>query len=276
MKIVIGANGRLGSAICAALGSRDTLAPNRAIYENWWQPGMEATIGAYLDRVNSPVECILVAAGVIDPRASAIDHERINFHLPRQILRAAAPRRIRVVTFGTMMEVISSGVPRSAYVASKLALANEVQATRPNALHVRINTLYGGSLPPPHMFIGQMLDAIIARSRFLMSPGNQMREYHHVDDEAKAIIALISSTHSGAIDLNHGAPVTLAELARRTFEALGIPELLQIGALPAPVNERLDLEFVRHPTLRDCHFRDVLSAMPVYMRECLAVSQSRL
>lgn len=276
MKMVLGASGRLGSAICAALGAHDTVAPVRAIYEDWWQPGMEVAIGAFLDRLNSPIDCIFVAAGVIDPRASALDHERVNLSLPRQILRAAAPRRIRVVTFGTMMEVISRGTPVSNYVASKLALAEEVQAMRQDALHVRINTLYGGAAPTPHMFTGQMVEALIKRTPFRMSPGNQVREYHHIDDEAQAVIALGSSTKSGVIDLNHGAPVTLARLAHCTFEALDALDLLQIGALPTPANERLDLEYVRPPVLRKCHFRDVLTAMPVYMRECIAASRFKL
>lgn len=275
MKLVVGARGRLGSAICAALRADHTIAPSRPVYENWWQPGAEAAIGAFLDQQDSPIECIFVAAGVIDPAASPLDHERVNFQLPRQILRAASARHIRVVTFGTMMEVISHGMPASPYVASKLALAAELQAMRQNALHVRVNTLYGGPLPAPHMFIGQMVESLVTRSPFRMSPGTQLREYHFVEDEAQAIVTLGSSPHSGVFDLHHGSPVTLAELAHRTFEGLDALDLLQIGALPAPVNERVDLEYVRHPTLRECKFRDVLTALPAYVRECLAVSRPR-
>ncbi len=44
MKLVVGAHGRLGSAIRASLGANDTIAPARPIYESWWQPDSEAAI----------------------------------------------------------------------------------------------------------------------------------------------------------------------------------------------------------------------------------------
>lgn len=273
MKVVLGASGRLGSAICAALGDGEFVAPARSVYENWWQPDAESAIGALLDRQASAVDCIFVAAGVIDPRAPDAEHECVNLQLPRQVLRAAAPRRIRVVTFGTMMEIISLRAETSAYVGSKLALAREVLAAKQNVLHIRINTLYGGPKPSPHMFVGQMVDALISRSPFRMSPGLQLREYHHVDDDARAIIALGASTQQGVFDLHHGAPVSLAELARHTFQALGSAELLQVGALPAPANERFDINYTRSPLLQDFHFRDALDALPKHVRECVAASR---
>lgn len=274
MKIVVGANGRLGTAICTALGAGEVIAPARSIYVDWWQPGMDKEIGAYLDKLDVPIECIFIAAGIIDPEVPALIHEQVNFHLPRHILSAAEPRGIRVITFGTMMEVISEAKQVSAYIASKCALAQHVQDGSLNALHVRVNTLYGGGAPTPRMFTGQMVAALATRSPFRMSPGNQLREYHHVDDEAQAILALASSSHRGVLNLNHGAPITLADLAHRTFEAFGALNLLCLGALPAPKNERFDVEYNRDPTLREFSFRDALVAMPLYVRECLAASGS--
>jgi nucleoside-diphosphate-sugar epimerase len=272
VKLVIGGSGRLGKALCAALGPHNTLAPARAVYENWWQPGMDATIEAFLTRAPQPIDCIFIAAGIIDSRASAADHERVNFRLPEQILRAAARCHIRVVTLGTMMELISCGEPPSAYAASKRALARQVQTLRQDALHIRINTVYGTVPPAPYMFAGLMLKALVTHSPFLMSPGNQMREYHHIDDEVQAIIALAASAQAGVINLNHGAPITMAALAHRTFEALDALDLLRIGALPAPTNERFDLEYVRPFLLNGLNFRDALTAMPSYMRECVSAS----
>lgn len=275
MKLIVGAQGRLGRAICAALPDSDTVAPVRHVYENWWQSDAVSDIEAFLEGLGSPPECIFVTAGLIDPTATALAHARVNFHLPQNILRAASRQQIRVVTFGTMMEVLADARTASPYLASKLSLATEVRSMHPHALHVRVNTLYGGNAhPAPHMFAGQMLEAIRTRSPFRMSPGVQLREYHHVDDEAEAILALGASSNAGVIELHHGAPVTLAELAYSTFSAFDALDLLHIGALPAPDNERADLEYVRNPALDGCSFRDVLTAMPAYMRQCLVASQS--
>jgi nucleoside-diphosphate-sugar epimerase len=268
MKLVLGAKGRLGSALCSQFAIEGVIAPDRSVYETWWQPGSEAAITQYLQTQGSSVDAIFVAAGIIDPSAPAADHERVNCLLPQRVIRAAEPLGIRVTTFGTVMEVLADHNP-SRYVASKIALSNLVeQWARAGAsvMHLRIHTLYGGRPPAEFMFTGQMLCALRTHQPFLMSPGLQLREYHHLDDEGPAIAALEASGTRGVVELNHGDSVPLAEIAESTFRLLGAAHLLRIGALPMPANEKLGVRFTRPALLTGHVFRDVRLAMADYLR----------
>jgi nucleoside-diphosphate-sugar epimerase len=268
MKLVLGAKGRLGTSLCSQFAAEGVIAPDRSVYETWWQRGSEAVITKYLQMHCSSVDAIFVTAGIIDPLAPATDHERVNCLLPQQVVQAAEPLGIRVITFGTVMETLAHNNP-SRYVASKVALANFVeQRARAGSgvMHVRIHTLYGGRPPAEFMFAGQMLRALRTQQPFLMSPGLQLREYHHLDDEGPAIAALEASDACGVIELNHGNSVPLAEIAESTFRLLGATHLLRIGALPMPVGENLGVRFTRPALLAGHVFRDVRLAMADYLR----------
>jgi nucleoside-diphosphate-sugar epimerase len=273
MKLILGAKGRLGQALCSALGADEFVAPAREVYAPWWQAGMTASIGRYLDIQAPAIDTIFIAAGLIDPQVPALEHHRVNLLMPQHVIEAAMPRGIRVLTLGTMMEVLSKEIPAEGYVASKAALAAHVgliAEAHANVLHVRIHTLYGGGMPSPFMFAGQMLNALTRREPFAMSPGTQLREYHHVDDEAAALCMLAASKLAGVVDLNHGDAISLAELARTTFAAFGCTHLLEIGALPAPDNEHPSSPQIPTPGLPTRMFRDVRSAMIDYLEGCLS------
>ena len=276
MNLVLGARGRLGAALCRALGNTSAaervLAPARASYEGWWAPDSGAAITAFMQRQPQPVRTVFVAAGVVDPQAPDEAHARVNLLLPQQLIQACVPLGIRVVSFGSTMETLLREAPDQGYAASKIALGHFVAQQAQHhglALHLRLHTLYGGGPPAPFMFAGQMLQALRSRTAFRMSPGTQLREYHHVDDEAPAILRLAASPERGVLALNHGAAMSLAELARCTFAAFDALDLLQIGALPAPANERTGLRFERTPLLMTHPFRDVRSALADDLRTYL-------
>lgn len=272
MKLVLGARGRLGTALCNGLPDAAVLAPVRATYEDWWREDASASIRDYLLTQHEAVDTIFVAAGVLDPKASAEAHHRVNFLLPTQVMRAAASLGIRVLSFGSMMEALVHERPAAGYTASKMALGEQVAAWARegrHVLHVRLHTLYGGGPPSPFMFAGQMLDALRHRTPFRMSPGTQLREYHHLDDEVPAILWLAASTLDGLVQLDHGDPVSLAELARSTFAAFDALPLLQVGALPAPIHETPGTCAPRLAQLASYPFRDAREALAPSLRPWL-------
>jgi nucleoside-diphosphate-sugar epimerase len=178
---------------------------------------------------------------------------------------------LRTVTFGTIMERLAGDTSANAYVASKVQLGNFVagfSAGQVSPLHIRIHTLYGGGPPDDFMFLGQMLHALVSGSGFSMSPGVQLREYHHIDDEIIAISRLVEAGNCGVMDLNHGAPVRLKELASHVFEQFDRRELLNIGALPGPAADNYETLFERTPLLKGLVFRDTLPAIVEYLRSC--------
>jgi nucleoside-diphosphate-sugar epimerase len=115
-------------------------------------------------------------------------------------------------------------------------------------MHLRGHTFYGGA-PAPHLFLGQMYESLREGSPLRMSAGRQLREYAHVEDVATSIVALLGRdwARPETIDLSTGEPVRLSDLARAVFRAFDREELLQVGALPTPAGENLDLRFPRSP-----------------------------
>ena len=118
------------------------------------------------------------------------------------------------------------------------------------------------------MFLGQILKAIQYRKEFKMTSGRQLREYHHIDDEVLAIYKLVDSEVSGIIELSHGSPVMLKDLAKYIFTAYESSQLLKIGVLDEPEFDNYKLLFERPSVLNGFYFRDTLPSVIEYLRTC--------
>lgn len=64
------------------------------------------------------------------------------------------------------------------------------------------------------------------------SAGTQVQDIMDVRDLGEAFAALVAAPATGAVNLGSGHGTTIAEVARRTAEICGRPELLRLGALP--------------------------------------------
>lgn len=271
MNFVLGARGRLGHAIASSLSTSQVKTPNRSVYTEWWHDGAADDVSRYFERCANSEGVVYVAAGIIDPKKPVDHHDQVNFLLAKNVVLGASKLGLKVVTFGTVMEKIVGEKSVNPYFSSKVKLGNFVEdfCTKSSlALHIRIHTLFGGGRPDEFMFLGQIFNAIRSHVQFKMSPGMQLREYHYIDDEVVAIYKLVDSGVSGAIELSHGAPVTLRDLAKYIFAAYKCPELLKIGALPEPVNDNHGLLFERPPALCDVVFRDTFPAVVEYLCSC--------
>lgn len=274
MNIVMGSRGRLGRALVASFAPGKVVTPDRAVYADWWKEGAADEVAAYLADQAGAVDALYLAAGVIDPRCAAEDHDRVNYRLARNVIEGATRVGIRVVTFGTIMEVLLGERSSNPYIASKTRLGNFVQNlanTCGTALHIRVHTLYGGGPPDTFMFLGQMYRAIAEQRPFAMTSGEQLREYHHIEDEVTAISLLVASDARGVVNLNHGAPVTLKSLATYVFECFGCQELLQIGGLCSPEAENYGVSFERASELTSIRFRETLPSVAEYLRAHLSL-----
>lgn len=65
-----------------------------------------------------------------------------------------------------------------------------------------------------------------------VTPGEQVRDYLHVEDVASAIWRVATSDLTGAVNIASGEPVTIAEIAMRVGRLLGRPDLVRLGAIP--------------------------------------------
>jgi nucleoside-diphosphate-sugar epimerase len=266
MMVILGGEGRLGRALAAAYPA--VLRLPRAAYADWWQAGSADEVTRFLTPYADQSPTVMVAAGLLDPRLGADELARVNVALPSNVIEGAARLGIKVITFGTVMETLLAR--QNAYVQSKTALGDHVAAEAArgkSALHIRLHTLYGGGPPSPFMFLGQVLDALQHRTPFAMTQGRQLREYHHVDDDAAAIKLLAAADLHGVVDLSHGAPVSLRALATHLFNAFDAPQLLGVGQLPEPAEENFSTHFKPHPLLTPSLFRDSLHGAATYLMQ---------
>jgi nucleoside-diphosphate-sugar epimerase len=266
---IIGGKGRVGQALAREYADVDAevVVPDRAIYQDWAREGAECAISRYFGRDQRASDSILfVTSGLLDPRLPSESLLAVNYHLPRNLLSAVLPLGMQVVTFGTVMEAMPTAA--NAYIDSKRRLREYVESVRDRgaATHIQIHTLYGMGSPTPFMFLGQMLAALRLGEPFRMTSGRQLREYHHVADDARAIRWLVESASTGTIALSHGRPVTLRQIADAVFEGLGKSELLKAGTLPDPAEENYETIFKPLAFSREVEFRESLSAIVDYMK----------
>jgi nucleoside-diphosphate-sugar epimerase len=270
MMYVIGARGRLGRTICSSRSADEIVALARTVYEDWWRADAIEPISRFFGAA-APGSTVLVAAGLLDPALPEAEHWRVNVELPTRIIEGACAAGMRVVTFGTVMERLVEHP--NAYVSAKARLGR-FAARRAEAgdsvMHLQIHTLYGGGDPAPFMFLGQLCSALREDRPFEMSPGRQLREYHHVDDDVAALLALIEAGTTGVASLSHGAPTTLRELASHVFATLGREHLLRIGARPEPPDDNYATVLQRPSALDRIDFRPALPGVAAYVRTVLS------
>ncbi|WP_322015061.1 NAD-dependent epimerase/dehydratase family protein [Paraburkholderia sp. J12] len=266
---LIGGRGRLGQALAREYANDEVVALDRTVYEVWSREGAAGQVARYFDRLPSDT-LIFVTSGLLDPRLPEEALLGVNYFLPKHVIDAVSPLGMRVITFGTAMEALSRA--NNPYIESKRRLSryiNDSVSAGGAGLHLQIHTLYGEGEPTPFMFLGQILAAIRQREVFRMTSGRQLREYHHLADDARAIRSLVESGLRGTVALSHGKPVTLREIAEIIFRAVGKSELLEVGALPDSEEENYERIFEPAVLPWAIEFRDSLPAIAEYLKTCL-------
>jgi nucleoside-diphosphate-sugar epimerase len=250
--VLFGSTGQIGSALAKALKGSMLVRPR-------WSEGADWPRRAFA-AIPATMPCdIVFAGGVTDPQLPDALIREANAIFPAQIIAATLDRpAIRYVTLGTVMENFPEVCEANAYLRSKRELGDWLvaQASSPNVArrirHVRLHTIYGGAdkrFLKPHMFLGQVALSLISVKEFRMSSGEQIREYHHADDIAQSLAALLDrhwlDDESSIVQINSGAPVRLGELATELFRAFGREKQLRIGMVPRPKGENLNRIFPR-------------------------------
>ena len=264
---VIGGNGRLGRAIIAQYADEKVVALDRATYVHWSVNMSADDVTRYFEKTGEENATVIVSAGLLDPKTSYDQLTRVNFELPKTIIDGASKLGYKIVTFGTVMERLLKS--QNPYIQSKSLLGDyvaNVASAQCKAVHLRIHTLYGMGAPSPFMFLGQLHDALQKDKPFRMTLGRQLREYHHVQDEARAVRKILSNLSFGVMDVSHAAPVTLKEVAESVFSSFGKESLLHLGVLEEPSEDNFDRVFERPGILKDSFFRDTLPAVVHYIR----------
>lgn len=142
--------------------------------------------------------------------------------------------------YGYCSEAITPLAPKTLYGTCKhslqLVLSAFSRQTGLSAAWGRIFFLFGPYEHPDRLVayvIRSLLQGKVARC----SHGNQIRDFLYVEDVADAFVALLDSPVLGPINVASGQPITVRDLIYNIAEMLERPDLIQLGALPAPEDE---------------------------------------
>lgn len=216
----------------------------------------------------------IFANGIINPQE---DPKRImfsNFEFPKKVIQATQHLLgTRYLTIGSIFENFEHTSTNNIYIRSKLELSRWMMniSKKPGNdkrfLHVRLHTLYGDK-PKPFMFLGQIAHSLKMQSDFCMTSGDQLREYHHVDDISGSFLNILCKdwNFSPIVQVNSGEPVRLADLANAIFEFYGKTNLLKIGTLPSPKGENINNIFPRSESWLLPYFRNPITGATESLR----------
>ena len=134
---------------------------------------------------------------------------------------------------GTLSET-SPTAPRTLYAACKLALHLVLDQMRNKTMGVtwaRLFYLYG-PMEDARRLVPSVARALLAGEAAAISPGQQVRDFLHVEDVAAALVTLGERDLDGVFNIGSGHPVTVAEVALTLGRLTGRESLVRLGARP--------------------------------------------
>jgi nucleoside-diphosphate-sugar epimerase len=120
--------------------------------------------------------------------------------------------------------------PTSLYAECKDALRRVVEK-RPDSAWVRFFYQYG-PWEDERRLVPSMIRSIQRGEPAKLSPGDQKRDYLHIEDVASAVCAVAESPLVGPVNIGSGEAPSLKEIAGKIGALGGRPDLIQMGAVP--------------------------------------------
>lgn len=121
------------------------------------------------------------------------------------------------------------------YAASKVSLSLVARRLLSDAggslAWSRLFFIYGPREDPQRL-VPSAIRSLIAGRIFRASPGEQVRDYLHVDDVAAGLVTLMKQSADGVFNICSGEPITVKEVLNLIAAMLGRTRLLAIGDLP--------------------------------------------
>ena len=240
--MVTGAGGFIGRRLV------QTLAREGAEVCGWTRQDIDlldrAAVVAAMDAVRPSAIFHLASAGVgaeraHDPKVIAEDVAMTG------ALLAAAPRGSRLVVTGSMAEYGRGGRhgeddrcdPRTAYAIARLAAGSLALAyAEKYGLAVTVARLFGvyGPGEAPQRLFPQLVESLSAGRAVPLSDGLQRRDFIHVDDVCRTLIAIAATPAAGGppiVNVGTGKAVRVRDAAEWIADALAVPRaLLEFGA----------------------------------------------
>jgi nucleoside-diphosphate-sugar epimerase len=273
MDLIVGGSSRVAQRFMALSPDRDFIVADRPEITRWLAGDDASEFSRFVDGAATGVKHVHIFAAVTDPQADPELIESVNVRLPRLVLERANDAGYHVTTYGSALEAL--GPTTNRYLESKRRVASMVDEFARNgtdAFHIRFHTVYGTGTPQPHMFLGQIFTALVTNSSFNMTSGEQLREYHHVDDVVTAITLLNAHRTGSSATISHGMPVRLRDLATAIFASLDRSNLLNIGTVQSEQTDVYDSLGGETLELEGLHFREPIAGVVDCIRQALAAA----
>jgi nucleoside-diphosphate-sugar epimerase len=145
------------------------------------------------------------------------------------------------------------------YAACKIAMQRSLaEFGRPAGLSSAWGRIFFQYGPGEHRdrLIASVIVNLLGGREARCTHGRQIRSFLHVEDVGAAFAALLASEVQGPVNVGSGDQISIGELLKRLAQHIGRPELLKLGARPAPAGEppllapdidRLSTEVGWHP-----------------------------
>ena len=104
----------------------------------------------------------------------------------------------------------------------------------------RVFFLYGPGEPSQRL-LPLVTRALLSGEQATVTAGTQVRDFMHVDDVARAFVAVLDSQLQGAVNIAAGTGIPLRELVELVGAAAGRPELIEFGAISQRIGEPASL-----------------------------------
>jgi nucleoside-diphosphate-sugar epimerase len=141
---------------------------------------------------------------------------------------------------GVCSETDTPLAPATPYGAAKHELQRKLAALSAgpglSSAWGRIFLLYGPHEHPARL-VPSVIRALLAGEPARCTRGDQVRDFLHVADAADALVSLLASTVTGAVNIGSGTGVPVREVVERIAARMQAPHLLRMGALPTPAGE---------------------------------------
>ena len=112
-----------------------------------------------------------------------------------------------------------------------------------------------GPYEHPDRLVPSVIRNLLLNREAPCSHGRQVRSFLHVADVGAAFAAVLDGELEGPVNIGSEERITVAELVGRIGLQIGRPDLLRMGARPAPANEPLLLVPALHRLRDQAHWR---------------------
>jgi hypothetical protein len=265
--LIVGANGNFSTQLQEILMIKKSMVIDKDLYGNWenFDSKLYDRIAHICQKFN--LNYLINTVGIISKKHSPDFIRYWNYLFPKHLYSICTKLNLNIVTLGSIHETVPNMCVGNPYLESKKALELFLKEKNfENSVHFQFHTWYGGRKIHPEMFLGQIIESIKNKTAFVMSDGKQLREYHHVFDDAVCLLENLSNGVKGPQNISHGEIFTLKDIAIRIYQYFGCEDLLKLNAIKSTHVDITDKSYLVQK-ICNCRFRPTMKGVLEYVEK---------